>query len=117
MDHQSVGLIARTIEEAGIPTVYLGSCRDMMAQLKAPRSVFINFPLGHQCGKANDPDLQIRILKDTLTYLAEATTAGQINDLPYEWDVPFDWSCYLKDVEEMITSEGQEVQEWKPTGQ
>ena len=86
----------------------------MMDQLKAPRSVFINFPLGRQCGKANDPDLQICILKDTLTYLAEATTAGQINDLPYEWGVPFDWSCYLKDIEEMIASEGQMVQEWKP---
>lgn len=67
----------------------------MMAQVKAPRNVFINFPLGRLCGKANDPDLQTQILQDTLSYLAEAKTPGEIADLPYEWDEPFDWSCYL----------------------
>jgi len=86
----------------------------MMAQVKAPRSVFINFPLGHQCGKPDDSDLQTQILKDTLSYLAQANTPGEIADLPYEWDVPFDWSCYLKDVEDMLKSEGAEIQDWKP---
>jgi D-proline reductase (dithiol) PrdB len=114
LDHQSVGLIARTIEEAGIATVYLGSCRDMMARVKAPRNVFVNFPLGHQCGKPNDEHMQNQILRDTLNYLAEAETPGGIKDLPYEWHEPFDWACYLKDVEEMITVEGQPVQDWKP---
>ena len=109
-----MGLIARSIEEAGIPTVYLGSCRDMMARVKAPRNVFINFPLGRPCGRANDPDLQTQILKDALNYLAEAKTAGEIADLPYQWDEPFDWSCYMKDIEDMINSEGQALQEWKP---
>jgi hypothetical protein len=42
----------------------------MMAQVKAPRNVFINFPLGHQCGKPDDPQLQEQILKDALNYLA-----------------------------------------------
>ncbi|UCE55536.1 MAG: hypothetical protein JSV31_08855 [Desulfobacterales bacterium] len=86
----------------------------MMAQVKAPRNVFINFPLGRPCGKANDPELQTQILKDTLSYLAEAKIPGEIADLPYEWDEPFDWSCYLRDVETMLKSEGAEIQEWKP---
>jgi hypothetical protein len=72
----------------------------MMAQVKAPRNVFINFPLGHQCGKPDDPQLQ--------------TQPGDFLDLPYEWHEPFDWACYLRDVEEMIKTEGQPIQDWTP---
>jgi hypothetical protein len=109
-----VGLIARTIEEAGIPTVYLGSCRDIMAQVKAPRSVFLDFPLGRQCGRAQDVDLQVNILKDTLNVLATATVPGEIVDLPYQWGEPFDWENYRRDMEEMLQEEGGEGQEWAP---
>ena len=86
----------------------------MMAQVKAPRNVFVNFPLGHQCGKPNDPQLQDRILTDTLSYLVDATQPGAIMDLPYEWHEPFDWACYVKNVEEMVKTEGQLIQDWKP---
>ena len=86
----------------------------MMAQVKAPRNVFVNFPLGHQCGKPNDPQLQDQILKDTLSYLVDATKPGDIMDLPYEWHEPFDWAGNLKDLEEMIKTEGQAVPDWKP---
>lgn len=102
------------MEEAGISTVYLGSCRDMMAQVKAPRSAFIDFPLGHQCGRPNDPDLQTRILKDALQVLATATTPGEVVELPYQWHEPFDWSCYLRGTEEMIREEDLGRQEWTP---
>ncbi len=86
----------------------------MMAQVKAPRNVFINFPLGHQCGKPNEPQLQKQILMDVLNYLVDAPSAGEFLDLPYEWPEPFDWACYLSDVEEMIKTEGQPIQDWKP---
>jgi hypothetical protein len=86
----------------------------MMARVKASRNVFVNFPLGHQCGKPNDPHLQDQILGDALGYLADATVPGDILDLPYEWHEPFDWACYLKDVEEMIKAEGEPIQDWKP---
>lgn len=84
-----------------------------MAQVKAPRSVFINFPLGHQCGKPDDPQLQDQILKDTLNCLTNASQAGDILDLPYEWHEPFDWACYLNDVKAMIAAEGQPIQNWQ----
>jgi hypothetical protein len=86
----------------------------MMARLKAPRSVFVNFPLGRQCGKPHDLDLQTRILKDTLQVLSTATTPGEIVDLPYEWHESFDWASYKRDTEQMIEEEGIEKQEWKP---
>lgn len=102
------------MEEAGIPTIYLGSCRDMMVQVKPPRSAFVNFPLGRQCGKPNEPDLQFRILQSALGVLATASTPGEIVDLPYEWGEPFDWKGFMKDMEEMLNEEGSAIQEWKP---
>jgi len=109
-----VGLIARKLEEAGLPTVMIGSCRDMMAQVRPPRSVFVDFPLGRQCGKPGDKALQRSILLDALRVLAEASAPGEIVDLPYEWGEPFDFSGFLKSLEEMLREEGASVQEWKP---
>jgi len=88
----------------------------MMARVKAPRSVFVDFPLGRQCGKPNEPELQTQILKDALHVLVTATTPGEMVDLPYEWHEPFDWACYLRDTEQMLNEEGSEKQEWNPKG-
>jgi len=84
-----VGLLTRVVEEVGIPTVYVGSARDMMAQVKPPRSVFVNFPLGHQCGKPFDRELQMSIIKDALRVLSTLDEPGAIVDLPYEWGEDF----------------------------
>ena len=85
-----------------------------MALVKPPRTAFIDFPLGRQCGKPNDMSLQIRILKDALETLVKADAPGEIVDLPYEWGDPFDWESYQRDVEEMIEEEDSVVQEWVP---
>ncbi len=114
MDHQSVGLIARGIEEGGIPTVYLGSCRDMMALLRAPRSVFLDFPLGRECGRPNATKEQLSILKEALQVLVTAKVPGEIFDLPYAWDKPFGWFEYMRGMAEMMKEEGITAQEWIP---
>ncbi len=85
-----------------------------MALVKSPRTAFIDFPLGRQCGKPNDMSLQIRILKDALETLVKADVPGKIVDLPYEWGDPFDWESYQRDVEEMIKEEDSDMQEWVP---
>jgi hypothetical protein len=107
-----VGLIARSIEEAGIPTVYIGSCRDMMDRVKAPRSVFVDFPLGRQCGRPGDLQGQRGILKYALQVLASARVPGRIVDLPYAWEEPFGWESYQRDVADMLQDEGAKVQKW-----
>ena len=85
-----------------------------MALVKAPRSAFVNFPLGHNCGKPHDVDMQTRILKDTLNVLVTATTPGDMVHLPYEWENPFDWNSFQRDTQEMLQEEGSTAQEWKP---
>jgi hypothetical protein len=102
------------MEEEGIPTIYLGSCRDMMARVKAPRNAFIDFPLGHQCGKPNDVDLQSRILKDALHVLETAREQGTLVDLDYQWDRPFNWESHQSDLKTMQEEENIQPQSWKP---
>lgn len=85
-----------------------------MVQVKAPRSAFLNFPLGRQCGKPDDVELQTAILKDTLEILSRARTPGEIVDLPYEYGEPFDWESYRRDVDEMLNEAGVTLQEWVP---
>ena len=86
----------------------------MMKRIKPPRSAFINFPLGRQCGKPNDADMQARILEETLDILVTASIPGEIVHMPYEWDEPFNWSSYLNDIQEMLKDEGATPQDWNP---
>lgn len=86
----------------------------MMARVKPPRSAFLNFPLGHQCGKPHDIDLQTRILKEALSVLTAASSPGEIVDLPYEWDASFDFSDFMKGIEQMLQEEDGTQQSWQP---
>ena len=81
-----MGLIARIVEEGGIPTISVSSARDVTESVKPPRSVFLNFPLGHTMGKPFDRGLQISIIKDAFGALKSITEPGTIIDLPYQWD-------------------------------
>ena len=72
--------------------MYIGSARDMMAQVKPPRPVFLNFPLGHQCGKAFDRELQTSVIKDALNTLKTLDEPGQVVDLPYDWGKEFTYA-------------------------
>ena len=81
-----MGLISRAVEEAGIPTLCMTSALDITRAVKPPRSVFVNFPLGHQTGKPNEPKLQRNIVRDALSALETMSTPGEIVSLPYVWD-------------------------------
>ena len=86
MCHQSVGLVSRALEMADIPTISMTSALDITQAVKPPRSVFVNFPLGHQTGKPHQPDLQRSIVEDAFRALESITTPGTIVMLTYVWD-------------------------------
>lgn len=81
-----MGLIAREIEQSGIPTLSMSSAWDVTFAVRPPRSVFINFPLNHETGKANDPALQRHILLDAFQAFETLWAPGMIVTLPYVWD-------------------------------
>lgn len=62
------------------------SALDITRAVRPPRSVFINFPLGHQTGKPNDPALQRAIVLDALTAAGTISVPGEVVTLPYVWD-------------------------------
>jgi hypothetical protein len=84
--HQSVGLIAREVEAAGIPTLCMTSALDITQAVNPPRAVFLNYPLGHQTGKPDDPEGQRAIISDALGAFETISKPGTIVELPYVWD-------------------------------
>jgi hypothetical protein len=84
--HQSVGLIAREVEAAGIPTLCMTSAYDITQAVNPPRAVFLNYPLGHQTGKPDDPEGQRAIISDALGAFETISKPGTIVELPYVWD-------------------------------
>ena len=77
------------VEEFGIPTIVVSTGRDLSAQVRPPRTVFVNFPMGNPFGRPFDKAQQRSILLDTLGGLESITIGGTMTDLPYEWHVPF----------------------------
>ncbi len=81
-----MGLIARAIEEAGIPTVSLSSALDITALVKPPRTFFVNYPLGHTAGKPFNKKNQMEILKTALGGTKDIKAPATIVKLPYQWE-------------------------------
>ncbi len=74
------------MEEAGIPTLCMTSALDITRSVKPPRSVFVNFPLGHQTGPPDQPELQRRIVGDAMRAFDAISSPATIVELPYVWD-------------------------------
>jgi len=62
------------------------SALDITRAVKAPRAVFVNFPLGHQTGRPNDAAIQRQIVRDAMRAFETIATPGEIVQLPYVWD-------------------------------
>lgn len=64
----------------------MSSAWDITFAVRPPRAVFLNFPLNHQTGKADEPALQRQILLDAFHAFETLRAPGQIVSLPYVWD-------------------------------
>jgi hypothetical protein len=89
--HQSVGLIARQVEAAGIPTLCMTSALDITRAVNPPRAAFVDFPLGHTTGKPHEPALQRDIMLEALDGFIALTTPGSIRRLPFRWSEDEAW--------------------------
>lgn len=86
-----MGLIARQLEEAGVPTLSMTSARDITRAAWPPRAVFLDYPLGHTAGRAGEPELNRAIMVDTLAAFEAIDEPGAIVDLPYRWAESDGW--------------------------
>ena len=73
-----------------MPTLCMTSALDITQAVKPPRSVYLDFPLGHQIGKPFDVELQRNILRDAFNAASVMKTPGSIIHLDYRWSAAGD---------------------------
>lgn len=86
-----MSLVARHLEANGIPTVVVGSARDIVEHCGVPRFLFSDFPLGNPCGHPWNPDMQTAIVRRALSLLETATAPRTTARAPFEWKPDPEW--------------------------
>lgn len=86
-----MGLIAREIEGQGIPTLCLSSALSITRSVNPPRTLFVDFPLGHTAGKPHDAALQDGIMAAALSAFESMETPGSLARFPVPWSENDDW--------------------------
>ena len=71
MCNQTVGLVAAELERSGISTVCIQLLREVAAQVRPPRSLFVPFRHGFPLGTANDPVQQCDVMRAALRLLED----------------------------------------------
>lgn len=67
-----MSLVSRHLEAAGIPTIVVGSARDIVEECGVARFLFVDYPLGNPTGKPGDVDDQSFIVSTALDVLEAA---------------------------------------------
>ncbi|UYN97614.1 MAG: hypothetical protein KIT25_12045 [Enhydrobacter sp.] len=80
-----MSLVARHLEENGLPTVVIGSARDIVEHCGVPRFVFTDFPLGNPCGHPWRRDMQTEIVRLAAGLLERATAPRTTVEAPFAW--------------------------------
>jgi D-proline reductase (dithiol) PrdB len=83
--HQTVSLVARHLEANGIPTVIIGSARDVVEHCGVPRFYFTDFPLGNPCGHPWRPDMQREIVRHAIGLFDTAKAPRSTLKAPFAW--------------------------------
>lgn len=103
--HQSLSLVARTLEAAGITTVVLGCAKDIPEYVGVPRLLFSDFPLGNAAGKPHDPESQRLTLALALRLLESAPGPRTTLQSPLIWADDPDWKLDYANAERLPAEE------------
>ncbi len=91
MCHQTVSLTARHLETNGVPTVVVGSARDIVEQCAVPRFLFVDFPLGNPMGAPFDRAMQRQIAEMAVRLLEDAPGPETTVRAPFDWPGDPEW--------------------------
>jgi D-proline reductase (dithiol) PrdB len=67
--HQTLGIVARAIEEQNIPTMMISVDRKIVANVRPPRTAYYNGEFGSVAGEPNRKHHQLRILDESLRWM------------------------------------------------
>ncbi len=106
-----MSLVARYLEENGIPTVVIATARDIVEYCGVARLVFTDFPLGNPCGEPWDEDMQRQIVGMALDLLETARAPRTTLVAPFEWPKGGEWKDLIFS-EEQPFLEGEAYDNW-----
>jgi hypothetical protein len=86
-----VSLVARHLEDSGIPTVIMGCAKDIVEHCGVPRFLFSDFPLGNSAGRPFDVESQRLTLELALRVLESAPAARTTVQSPLRWQDDAAW--------------------------
>lgn len=103
--HQSLSLVARRLEEHGIPTVMMICAKDIVEHCGVPRALFSDFPLGNAAGRPHDAQSQAHTLELALCVLESAIGPRTIVQSPQQWSASPAWKLDYSNVERVSAEE------------
>ena len=74
-----------------MPTVVIGSARDVVEHCGVPRFVFSDFPLGNPCGHPWRADMQREVVAMALSLIDSAAEPRTTVVSPFAWKDDRDW--------------------------
>ena len=80
-------MLARAIEETGLPTVTIALVKEHAQRVKPPRTLWVPFPFGFALGNPDDPPFQRKVLSAALGLLSENDTPV-LAEFPEDADAP-----------------------------
>ena len=112
-----MSLVARILEENGIPTVVICSARDIVEECGIPRFLFSDFPLGSPCGKPGDSTMQRDIIGYAFDLLETARLPRTTVQTPFIWDEDASWKERYARVDAQSSERLRKVGEARRTAQ
>jgi len=100
-----VSLVARHLEDNGIPTVIMGCAKDIVEHCGVPRFLFSDFPLGNSAGRPRDVESQTATLELALRVLETAPAARTTVQSPLRWRDDPSWKLDFSDLSKLTPEE------------
>ena len=100
-----MSLVARHLEANGLPTVIIGSARDVVEHCGVPRFVFSDFPLGNAAGRPHDRASHDATLELALALLESAPAPRTTVQSPLRWRGDADWKLDYCNVDRLSADE------------
>lgn len=80
-----MSLVANVVEGLGVPTLLIGTVRDVVERVKPPRAVCVDNPVGRTFGRPRAGRRHESLLAEALRLAHTFKRKGQIVDLPGNW--------------------------------
>jgi hypothetical protein len=100
-----VSLVARHLEQDGIPTVIMGCAKDIVEHCGVPRFLFSDFPLGNSAGRPHDAESQAQTLELALRVLETAPGARTTVQSPQRWSDDASWKLDFNNLAKLTPEE------------